>query len=221
MEENESIVDKVDFDDPDHDVNNGQCIKAWGIMAEDSTSACMDSGGDYILGSDINLQKGVLDGDISTLDVNSVVEIDGLGKDKVNVFKEVVNNRHKNKRANDVLSPDTQESRKQLKYSDNTSIVNMVFIKGKNENIVNLNSMSLKEALLTVDISLKPDQMKYVKENIRINCINGEQKDKIFNVKTLMGIEVATSSHTGLNRPSQDYETLERVIIFGVSIEIT
>jgi len=221
MDDNVSIVDKVDFDDPVQDVNTGQCIKGWGIILEESASECMDSGVEYITGSDLNLQKAILAGDISTLEMNTDNQVEEALNKQDTGFKEVVNNKHKNKRSNDLLSPLTQVSRKQLKYSDNTSIVNMVFIKGKQENIINLNSISLKEALLKVDTTLKPDQIKYAKDNLRINCVSAEQKEKILEIKSLMGIEMTTSSHTGLNRPSQDFDTLERVIIFGVSVEIT
>jgi len=145
----------------------------------------------------------------------------GDDKDSNTGYKQAVNNRHKNKRTINVLSPDTQVNNKQIRLSDNNSITNSVFVKGKEENITLLSSVALKQSFLKVDPSLKPEQMKYVKDSLKITCNNQEQKTKILDIKSLLGIEVITSNHAALNRQSRDFETLEKVIIFGVSTCIT
>ena len=222
MEENESIVDKVSFDEPGNNESASHCIKEWALLANDSDTERKELGMDIILGSDVNLQNAALPIDVTILEGNITLSDEGSEKN-VNSegFQAVVNNRHQNKRLNDVLSPVTQVVSKQLRLSDNSALINLAFIKGKEENIANLNSVALKESLLKVDSSLKPEQIKYVKDSLKITCNNAEQKSKILEIKSLLGIEIITSSHSALNRQSRDYETLERVIIFGVSIDIT
>ena len=222
MDSNESIVEQRDFDDPDNNGDSVQCVKNWGIITDVSIAEDMDAGTEYISGSDLNLQNAALSNDTSTLDGNIVDSVDRPSVSKNDNFKPVVNNRHKFKRTNNVLSPGDQDSRKQIRLSENNNpIVNMVFFKGKFENIATLNSITLKEALFKVDSSIKLDQLKYVKDSLRVTCLNAEQKEKIMGVTKLMGIEILTSSHSALSRQSQDFESQEKVIIFGVSVEIT
>src|SRR6267154_2941896 len=222
MEANESVVDNGDFDDPGNKEIFANSSKDWSTIPNDSAMESTELGVDCISGSDVNLQNAALQGDLSVLSDNTSLSDECLANQTNNVgFQQVVNNKHKFKRSNNVLSPVQQVNRKQIRLSDNNSLTNLAFVKGKHENIANLNSISLKEALFKVDHSLKPEQLKYVKDSLRISCINVEQKNKILEISTLMGIEIETSSHYALNRQSIDYKAVERVIIFGVSVDIT
>jgi len=221
MDANESIGIK-DFDDPYNSLNVEQPIKGWGNISEEIVSDDMETGISFISGSDLNLQQAAQSADISSLEQNMVNSLDRSNNaSKDEGYKEVTNDRHKNKRGNDVFSPVGQGNNKLIRLSENEHIVNMVFLKGKQENIATLNSFLLKQALLKIDNSLKPEQMKYIKDNLRITCSDAEQKIKILQINKLMGIEITTSSHTALNRNSVEVDALERVIIFGVSVDIT
>ena len=236
MDQQESIDGIGDFEVQDNNVIGVQCVKDWGILSVESDSIRMETENVFISGSDLNLQHAALPEDVSVLNDLSVVlpvVVSGFQETSVNLvdcpstsendkgFKDVVNDRHKFKRTNTVLSPDSPELRKQIRLSDSNPIVNMVFIKGKFESIVHINSISLKESILKVDNTLKPEQMKYTKDSLCIKCTNKEQKEKILEIKKLLGIEIVTSVHAALSRQSRDFDSLDRVIIFGVSIEIS
>ena len=222
MEGDESVEEKGNFDDPCNNTATTHCIKEWAILANESVVVRKESERDNISGTDVDLQLAVLPMDVTLPEGDITNSADRRDiKDSSTGFKEVVNDRHKNKRTSNVLSPDTQSNSKQIRLSDNNSITNIAFIKGKEENITMLNSVTLKESLLKVDPSLKPEQIKYVKESLKITCNSQEQKQKILDIKSLLGIEIISSNHTALNRQSRDYETLEKVIIFGVSTGIT
>src|SRR6267154_334748 len=123
------------------------------------------------------------------------------------------------KRLFDATSPD-ETIVPIAKRLDSSSFVNEVFIKGVKENLLNKNPIKLKQALTNIDGSFKGDQIKYSKDNLKIHCKSQEQKNRLLNVKILLGIEVIASEHNAISRASSNLDEYERVIIFGVSTDI-
>src|SRR6266516_8189696 len=58
-------------------------------------------------------------------------------------------------------------------------------------------------------------------ETIKIKCRDEIQKNKIMSISNLVNLEIKPTEHKALSRYSEDVETYEKIIIFGVSTEIT
>ena len=83
------------------------------------------------------------------------------------------------------------------------------------------NQVHLKKALLKIDGTLSPQQIKCTKDAIKIMCTSDEQKLKFLQIQRLINIEVEVTEHFSVTRPSADYTDYDRVIIFGVPTHIT
>ena len=90
------------------------------------------------------------------------------------------NNRNKNKRPLENTSPEEATSSKVFKQqtTDTSKFVNTIFLKGLNGLQSKQNPLKIKKALLGIDNTLKDDQIKYSKENIKINCRDESKKAK-------------------------------------------
>jgi len=125
------------------------------------------------------------------------------------------------KRDRDEQSPDDVTLTPKCSKIDKMTIINNVlFLKGKSVNIRDINPLTVKKCLLRADRSLKNDQIKYLKDAIRIECEDNDQKSLLMKIHDFENIEIITSEHNMLSRVKVN-EFYDRVIIFGVDTDIT
>jgi len=134
---------------------------------------------------------------------------------------EVKNNRHNKKRTSDAISPNDTVIPKIPKTAELERVKNLVFIKGVSSDLMVINPVKIKEAILDIDSTVTIKQIRYTKDSLKVQCKNEIQKEKFMSIRYLLGIEVISSKHNSLNRGSINYDDLRRVIIFGVGIVLT
>jgi hypothetical protein len=123
----------------------------------------------------------------------------------------------------DRTSPSDAENNPKRYYSQSSDNQDedLIFIKGSNYNITEKNPLKLKRALLEADPTLTPNQIKYTKYNIIINAKNEEQKQKMLNLKQILGTEVQTFEKISGGRLMPQNPASHRCIIFGVPVDIS
>ena len=197
----------------------------------EASSSWSESTVTEIRGENVNLQSAMERSmDCSGIDLDCTFRrndsyIDsGETEEDGNTYETSSSRKNKNKRSLEITSP--EEGAKRVPNivgisRDLSKVESLIFMKGLNGNLAKLNPLKLKKALLVIDSSLKDEQIKYAKESLKIKCRDDVQKNLLLNVTELAGIDVSTSIHNAVSRASVDLETYEKIIIFGVSTEIS
>ena len=89
----------------------------------------------------------------------------------------------------------------------------IIIVKGKSENIAEINQLKLKKFFLGFDPEISTKDIKLHKDYITIAVETEQQRDKIFTIQDILGMEVKTEEHKSNNNPLNS-----KVIIFGVPI---
>lgn len=89
----------------------------------------------------------------------------------------------------------------------------ILIIKGKSENIAEINQLKLKKFFLGFDPEISTNDVKLHKDYITIAVENEKQRDKIFAIQNILGKEIEVEEHKS-NKNSLN----SKVIIFGVPI---
>ena len=111
------------------------------------------------------------------------------------------------------------KKRKRIESSSpQVELGNKIFkIQGVNKNISTINGVSLKKDLLNVDRSINQNQIRMHTDYITIKSLNSSQETKIKNIASLGGVDVRVSE----GEKPIPRENLNKVIIFGVSLDLT
>ena len=98
---------------------------------------------------------------------------------------------------------------------------NIYILKNTGANLADKSQVKLKNFFLKLDPSLSQESIKAHNGYLTIKVVNSELKEKLLKIKKILGTEVTVTNNTNPNRQSVSVIQDNRVIIFGVPLNIS
>jgi hypothetical protein len=97
----------------------------------------------------------------------------------------------------------------------------LVVLKGKNCSITEKNPIKLKKFLMDMDNTLKPEQISYGRNVLKIKTRDEIQRQRFMNITKILGEEVICTDFTPYGYNNANIQRLHKIIIFGVHLDIS